>query len=147
MSAADPSPSAAAPPLAVFDLDGTLADTRHRAHHLAGAGDWTAFFDAAPRDPLLAEGAAAVRAAVRAGCRVVYLSGRPERLRQSTLTWLAQHELPPGHLILRPDASRVPATAYKLTALRRMALREPLALLVDDDRAGPSSRPRTAAGW
>ena len=35
-------------PLAVFDLDGTLADVRHRLHHIEGRRrDWDAFFSAA----------------------------------------------------------------------------------------------------
>ena len=41
-------------PLAVFDLDGTLADTRHRLHHLERRpADWDAFFAAARDDPPL----------------------------------------------------------------------------------------------
>ncbi|GFE12858.1 hypothetical protein Sgleb_09050 [Streptomyces glebosus] len=39
-------------PLAVFDLDGTLADTGHRQHLLRQTPrDWRAFFAAATEDP------------------------------------------------------------------------------------------------
>ena len=41
-------------PIAVFDIDGVLADVRHRLHHLQCRPQrWEAFFTAADRDPLL----------------------------------------------------------------------------------------------
>ncbi len=43
--------------LAVFDMDGVVADVRHRLHHLRRQ-NWSRFFAAADADPLLAEGAA-----------------------------------------------------------------------------------------
>ena len=50
--------------LAVFDIDGVLADVRHRLHHLQSRPQrWNAFFLAADADPLLEEGAARLRAA------------------------------------------------------------------------------------
>jgi len=53
----EPSPSDARP-LAVFDVDGVLADVRHRLHHLeARPQRWERFFRAADRDPVLEEGA------------------------------------------------------------------------------------------
>ena len=64
--------------LAVFDIDGVLADVRHRLHHLqARPQRWEAFFLAADRDPLLEEGAVpAARGAGRARRR---LPDRPSR--------------------------------------------------------------------
>ena len=65
--------------LAVFDIDGVLADVRHRLHHLQVRPQrWEAFFSAADRDPLLPDGAARLRAA-QVEHDVVYLTGRPER--------------------------------------------------------------------
>jgi phosphoglycolate phosphatase-like HAD superfamily hydrolase len=121
---------------AVVDLDGVLADVRHRLHHVAArpgrAKDWPAFFAAAGDDPLLAEGARTVHALAE-GYRIVYLSGRPERLRTTTEQWLRQHDLPPGRLILRPDRDFRPARQYKLEALDELAESRTVALLVDDD--------------
>ena len=46
MAEVSPQPS----PLAVIDLDGVIADVRHRLHHLkAKPKDWDAFFAAAAR--------------------------------------------------------------------------------------------------
>ncbi len=120
--------------LAVFDVDGVLADVEHRRHHVSGPRrDWAAFFAAAGDDALLARGAALVRHEQDAGRLVVYLSGRPERLRAMTLNWLHDNGLPPADLVLRPDADHSPAVTFKLDRLREMASAFTIALLVDDD--------------
>lgn len=83
-------------PLAVFDLDNTLAATAHRQHFLERKPkDWEAFFAAAPDDPPLEEGVALCREAAEE-CEVVYLTGRPERCRRATVEWLAEQGLPEG---------------------------------------------------
>ena len=107
--------------LAVFDIDGVLADVRHRLHHLQSRPQrWEAFFLAADRDPLLEEGAARLRAA-QAEHDVMYLTGRPERNRGLTRSWLARHGLPTGPLHMRPDDDHRPARWVKRNTLRRLA--------------------------
>lgn len=122
--------------LAVFDVDGVLADVEHRRHHVEGGRrDWAAFFAAAADDPPLDRGVALVRQAQRDGLVVVYLSGRPERLRDVTARWLEQHGCPPGELVLRPDDDRSPAVRLKTALLRQIGAALPIALLVDDDES------------
>ncbi len=126
----------ARPSIVVFDLDGVLADVRHRLHHVRGRRrNWDAFFAAAPRDPVLAEGAAAARTAQAGGHGVVYLTGRPERCRDDTLAWLAEHGLPPGDLFMRPEHDRRPARFTKVAMLRRLARTHTVAAVIDDDAA------------
>ncbi|MBW5262605.1 phosphatase domain-containing protein [Streptomyces poriferorum] len=120
-------------PLAVFDLDGTLADTAHRQHFLEGSRrDWAGFFAAAPADSPLPEG---VRLAVSSAgeCEVVYLTGRPERCRKDTVAWLARHGLPEGPLHMRRNDDRRPARRTKLETLRRLGRDRAVRMLVDDD--------------
>ncbi|MEV7687524.1 LNS2 domain-containing protein [Streptomyces bungoensis] len=120
-------------PVAVFDLDNTLADTAHRQHFLEERPrNWDAFFAAAPADPPLAEGVALALEQARA-CDVVYLTGRPERCRRDTVDWLAAHGLPEGPVHLRRDADRRPARFTKLAILRRLARTREIRVLVDDD--------------
>ena len=120
-------------PLAVFDLDGTIADVRHRLRFVTQAPrDWDAFFAAAPEDPPLAEGVALARGSA-AECEVVYLTGRPERCRADTEAWLAAQGLPDGPLHMRRDDDRRPARRTKLEVLRRMARGRTVRMLVDDD--------------
>ncbi|MEV3856393.1 hypothetical protein AB0J38_18965 [Streptomyces sp. NPDC050095] len=120
-------------PLAVFDLDGTLADTAHRQRFLEGRPrDWDAFFAAAPADPPLPEGVALAREAALE-CEVVYLTGRPERCRADTTAWLAAQGLPDGRLHMRRNDDRRPARRTKLEVLRRIARGREVRMLVDDD--------------
>ncbi|MFB8026917.1 MULTISPECIES: hypothetical protein [unclassified Streptomyces] len=120
-------------PLAVFDLDGTLADSGHRQRFVEGRRrDWERFFSAAPQDPPLEEGVRMVLASAQE-CEVVYLSGRPERCRQDTLDWLERQGLPRGDLHMRRDADRRPARRTKLEILERLGRRREVRVLVDDD--------------
>jgi len=119
--------------LAVVDLDGVVADVRHRLRHVAHRPkDWPAFFAAAAEDPLLEQGADVVHRLAE-GYDVVYLSGRPERLRAVTERWLAAHGLPPGPLRLRPPRDFRPSRVFKVEVLRELARDRTVGLLVDDD--------------
>lgn len=120
-------------PLAVFDVDGVLADVRHRLRHVERRPkDWDAFFDAAVDDPPLPTGVALALESAR-DCEVVYVTGRPERCRQDTLDWFAEHGLPPGTLSMRRRDDRRPARVAKLELLRRLARGRTVAVVVDDD--------------
>ncbi|MFE2061032.1 HAD family acid phosphatase [Streptomyces sp. NPDC059467] len=120
-------------PVAVFDIDNTLADTAHRQRFLESKPrDWDAFFAAAPQDPPIAEGIALAMATAEE-CEIVYLTGRPERCRRDTLDWLAAHGLPEGRVHMRRNADRRPARHTKLEILRRLAERREVRVLVDDD--------------
>jgi len=120
-------------PVAVFDLDNTLADTAHRQRFLERRPrDWDAFFAAAPHDPPLAEGIALVLESAKE-CEIVYLTGRPERCRRDTLEWLSAQGLPEGRVHMRRNDDRRPARRTKLEILKRLARTRDVRVLVDDD--------------
>ncbi len=132
-------------PVAVLDIDGVLADVRHRLHYVERAPkDWAAFFAAIPTDPPLEVGVA-LAAELARDHEVVYLTGRPERTRADTEDWLDRHELPPGRVLMRRDGDRRPARMTKAALLRRLAAAETIAVVVDDDPAVCASL--RAAGW
>jgi phosphoglycolate phosphatase-like HAD superfamily hydrolase len=117
----------------VFDIDGVLADVRHRLHHLdARPPDWRRFFATAYDDPALPEGIALLeRSAV--DHRAAYVTGRPEWLRDVTAQWLADHDLPAGPLLMRPGGDHRPARQLKLELLAQLATEADIELVVDDD--------------
>jgi phosphoglycolate phosphatase-like HAD superfamily hydrolase len=122
-----------ATPLVVLDIDGVLADVRHRLHYLARRPkDWSAFFAAAEHDDVLEVGAQFARQAASTH-EVVYLTGRPERLRAATQAWVELHRLPAGRLVMRPDGDHRPSASVKLRELRRLRRNAVIDLLVDDD--------------
>ena len=120
-------------PLAVFDIDGVLADVRHRLRFVESRPkDWDAFFDAAVDDPPLPQGVALARESAK-DCEVVYVTGRPERCRADTLAWFEQHGLPQGQLSMRRRRDFRPARVAKLELLQRLAAERTVAVVVDDD--------------
>ena len=96
-------------PLAVVDIDGVLADVRHRLHHLRRRPkDWQAFFAAARHDEALPEGLAVVER-LRDDHEVVLLTGRPRELEADTRVGLDEHGLGDLRLVMRPSGDRRPA--------------------------------------
>ena len=122
--------------VAVIDLDGVVADVRHRLRHIQdGRKDWDAFFDGIPDDEVLPEGRAVVER-LATDHDIVYLTGRPERTRADTEDWLGRHRLPRGELVMRRDGDRRPARVTKPALLRRYAAAgRRVAVVVDDDPA------------
>jgi len=120
-------------PIAVIDIDGVLADVRHRVTYLERTpSDYRRFFAAAPRDPLLVAGRDVVVRLAEV-CEIVYLSGRPEYCRADTVEWLGRHDLPTGDMHLRPHRDYRPARLFKVEVLRRLRRRAPISVVVDDD--------------
>jgi hypothetical protein len=122
-------------PVAVLDIDGTVADARHRLSLIAGTpthADWKRFFEAADTDPLIPEGAA-VAWELAAEHSIVWYTGRPEWVRALTAGWLGRHELPGGPLLMQGSDDPRLARAVKLEHLDRLRTTVGVALVVDDD--------------
>jgi hypothetical protein len=89
----------------VFDLDGTLALTEHRAHFLAGPGrkDWRGFYSACDLDEPCHPIIQTLIALDAAGHEVEIWSGRSDEVRDKTAAWLEAHGL--GHIPIRTRSS------------------------------------------
>jgi len=121
-------------PLAVFDIDGVVADVRHRLKYVERRPkDWDAFFDAAGSDPPHEEGIALVREHLEQGHDVVYLTGRPERCRRDTERWLEEHGIGGFPVHMRRSNDRRPAAKVKVQTLARLAEDREVVVVVDDD--------------
>jgi hypothetical protein len=119
--------------LAIVDIDGVLADVRHRVHYVEQRPkDWKRFFAAAVHDEPLAVGLAVV-ASLAADHEIIFLTGRPEHLRDDTTEWLARHRLDAHKLIMRPDGDRGASRHFKLREVRRLARHREIAVVIDDD--------------
>ena len=120
-------------PYAVLDIDATLSDTSQRVHFLQKRPkDWGSFFAHAKDDAVLDEGLA-VATTLAADHDIVYLSGRPERLRRDTMKWFEDNGFPEGKLLMRGNNDRRPSAVMKLARLRTLAQERRIAVLVDDD--------------
>lgn len=120
-------------PLAIVDIDGVVADVRHRLHHIKGRRkDWEGFFRAARQDPPHEEGVGLVRELAR-DHEVVFLTGRPERCREDTLAWLDEQGIGGHRVVMRPEGNRRPAAQVKVELLRALAGGREVRVVVDDD--------------
>jgi phosphoglycolate phosphatase-like HAD superfamily hydrolase len=80
--------------LVCFDIDGTLADCRHRLHYVrTKPKNWAAFDAGIPHDTLIQTTAEIFRQMTDAGHAVVLATGRNEASRVATETWLANNRL------------------------------------------------------
>jgi phosphoglycolate phosphatase-like HAD superfamily hydrolase len=137
--------------IAVFDIDGVVADVRHRLHLLERRPkDWPGFFAAAGEDAGLAEGIDRVRTAA-AEHEVVWLTGRPSSLRAVTRQWLTERDLPAAELIMRGHRDFRPAPELKLAELNKLRARQ-VEMFVDDDAkviaaAAGAGFPAVLANW
>jgi phosphoglycolate phosphatase-like HAD superfamily hydrolase len=139
-------------PLAIVDIDGVVADVRHRLGHLdRRPKDWDAFFAAAGDDAVHPEGAAIVERLAE-DHDVVFVTGRPSRLRDVTTRWLEANGFGGHRLVMRADGDRRPAAVAKLELIRDLAAVHDVAVVVDDEPAvleavRAAGLPAFAAEW
>jgi HAD superfamily, subfamily IIIB (Acid phosphatase) len=120
-------------PIAVVDLDGVVADVRHRLHFVQSRPkNWDRFFAAARADPAHPEGLAVV-AELADDHEIVFVTGRPDRLREETVEWLAGHGLGTHRLVMRPEGDRRPAAQVKSQLVAALARDREIGIVVDDD--------------
>ena len=103
----------------VVDIDGVLADTAHRQHHVErragrapGRDGWRRFFAAAGDDPVV-PAARSLLASLADDVTVVLLSARPAWIFDLTVDWLDRHDVRWHLLVLRGDGPVGPAAAFK----------------------------------
>jgi hypothetical protein len=139
-------------PIAFVDLDGVVADVRHRVHHVEKRPkDWKRFFAEAVSDLPHAEGLAVVERLLE-DHEVVFLTGRPEHLRADTEDWLTQHGIGGHRLLMRRANDRRPSAQFKVQEAQRMARTRRIAIVIDDDTSVIAAMqaagfPTLAADW
>lgn len=92
------------PNIVIVDLDGTLCNSAHR-EHLARAGEWEAFHSLLMEDLPWPDVQKLIE--VINGdpdmYNVIGLTGRNERYRTMTMSWLAKNSVELDELLMRPD--------------------------------------------
>jgi len=120
-------------PIAVFDIDGVVADVRHRLKYVEQKPkNWFAFFAAAKKDPTHPRGVELVRQYAE-DHEIIYVTGRPKHLRSDTEAWLDLHDIGGHRLIMRPGGDRRPAAVVKVEILQTLSQGRQVAVVVDDD--------------
>jgi hypothetical protein len=119
--------------LALLDLDGMLADDRHRVH-FALARDWGSYFSRMGLDGVWRQGREVYDNAWMLGWDLAYCTGRREDTQDMTQQWLHRNrfdaELP---LRMRRMDDRRPLAQVKYEVVQFYARRYERVLLFDDD--------------
>jgi uncharacterized HAD superfamily protein len=119
-------------PVVIVDLDGTIADVRHRLHFVQGPGKkrWKRFFQAQENDVPVAP----VLARVRELCQkheIVIVTARPDICREGTERWLERHSIPYSRMFMRRDGDHRPDYEVKKEILDRIG-RDRVRLVLED---------------
>ncbi len=129
--------------VAIFDIDGTVANIGHRLRYIRQTPpDYEAFYSPAAlaKDkPITA--IITVLHAMQTVMPVVMASGRPERTREATEAWLAKNRIRPDALYMRRDEDRRPDELVKQEIMWQMLFDYRVPYIVFDDRA------RVVAMW
>lgn len=108
--------------LALWDIDGTLANDSHRVH-FAVQRKWYEYFDAqrmADDSPFLVP-ISTVSAMDAMGWEIAYLTGRREDRRHTTQEWLTRWGLPnPFSLLMRRFTDSMRLAEFKVAVIRRV---------------------------
>lgn len=98
--------------IVVFDLDGTVCDSSHRAKHIANK-NWDAFYDGIEYDPAHADVVDVLRCMRRFNKTLVCCTARDERYAMQTQTWLRENYLDGAALLMRPAGDNTPSFRLK----------------------------------
>jgi len=83
------------PMIYIFDLDDTLADVKHRLHHIEKEPqDWESFFGDCPDDAPIFNVITVARALAAAGNLIYIMTGRSAEVRMQTLAWMDKFQIP-----------------------------------------------------
>ena len=120
------------------DIDGTLADIRHRLHYVQQEPkDWEGFFGAMVMDNLRRDVAGQIEDLRRDGYDVVFVSGRPDNYRSVTESWLRLYGFSDTRypiLFMRHAGDHRPDTVVKEEILRTYFTDRSLIHTIFDDR-------------
>jgi hypothetical protein len=118
----------------IIDLDGTLADVRHRLHHIQGKGrkDWDRFFLGMPDDPVNVWCLELMKAMAKEGFEIAIVSGRPADYADQVKAWLERFQVPYHRLFLRGSGDRRLDTVVKREILHRAFDKNDILFVVDD---------------
>lgn len=105
----------------ILDLDGTIADTRHRQHLVQGPSPhWVQYSMACGQDRVVPGVLALVQSLALSGNTIVIVSGRHNEAREATLFWLLRARVPHGPVFLRNPGDLRPNVPVKLDFIHRV---------------------------
>ena len=120
----------------IFDLDGTIADNRHRiVYRHDGRLNWDILLDPTliRKDTLMAPNIPELLRHVKKNFKVVLLTGRVHKQKAETLRWLENYNIPYDRLIMRSaDETYIKDAVFKEKRTRELLAQYDIVLALDD---------------
>jgi predicted kinase len=128
--------------LIVCDIDGTIADIRHRQHWASGENkNWDRFFAEMDKDTVRKGVLMMLKEYSKKDHEVIFVSARPEDYREVTEKWLAENvDVPYLALIMRPSKDKREDSIVKTEIYNKYLKNVDIETVIDD-------RPRVIAAW
>ena len=119
----------------IVDIDGTLANTNHRIHHLLKSPkDWKSWHEMSMEDDVHWELVDILKMAIKNNVLIVLCTGRDEVYRKETELWLTIKGIPYDYLYMREKNDRRDDDIVKLEMLNDIKNRGFNPVLVFEDR-------------
>ena len=107
----------------LVDIDGTIADPKHRLHFIdTKPADWDGFFQACPDDLPIPEVIEVIRSLKLAGNHIVLVSGRSDAIKDKTTQWLEDFDVPFDDLYMRKAGDHREDNVVKAELLHQLSL-------------------------
>lgn len=117
----------------IFDIDGVLANSSHRLHHIQKpTPDWASFFEDSYLDPPIAHNIALYRH-LQDHYPMHLITGRAESTRQMTAKWLEKHGLQWDTLHMRPTGDYTQDFIFKQRVVDTCFSPEDTLFVIDDN--------------
>ena len=121
--------------IVIFDLDGTLADIKHRRHFVEGDNnDWDSFYKECVNDSPKPQTIDMFNLLQSAGHTMVICSGRSDVVRKETYQWLRKNNIKPDILFMREDGDFTADDRLKKNWLKVMNKSDIYCVFDDRDR-------------
>lgn len=119
----------------IVDIDGTLANNKHRVHHVRrfdnNKADWDNFFSEIDKDTLIQSTKDLIDKDY-ATFPVVIVTGRPEKYREITKNWLKKYNVRHDILLMRRDSDKRPDNVVKQEILDLYLDKNKVEVCIDD---------------
>lgn len=115
------------------DIDGTVANNDHRQHFLEGKKDWDGFFNALDKDQPIYPIIDKIIEENKSGKEIIFLTGRPERYKDLTKTWLKKYFTFDIRILMRGDNDQRNKIITKKEIFIANFKRNEIDLVIDND--------------
>lgn len=99
----------------IFDIDGTLANTKHRNHFLeTDIKNWPAFFKTSIYDTTNINIVNILNSYIKDGYKIILMTGRTIKYKDITVEWLSKYNITYDMLFMRDNKNFENVTSLKL---------------------------------